>query len=468
MVAAVLGILKAGGGYLPLDPSYPRERLALLLADAAPAAVVGPRHLLAALPDIPGGAPRLALEDALDGGHRGGRRAHRPEERRRASREPRLRALHLGLDGRAQGGRGQPSGGGAAGARDGLRVVRPRRGLPPDWCRCRSTWRPSEIWGPLLNGGRLALLPPGPYTLADVYAAVARHGVTTLWLTSGLFHLAVEEGLAPLGGLRQLLAGGDVLSRPHVERALAALPGVDLINGYGPTENTTFSTTHRLRGGLAAGETSVPIGRPIAGSSAYVLDRSLAPLPVACVGELYVGGAGVARGYLGRPALTAERFVPDPFSADPRAPGRGPALPHGRSRAVAAGRDARLPRPARLPGQGARLPRRARGGGERAPAPSGGARGGGDGGGGGGRRPPSGRLLRAGRARTGRRRPSSAPTSARACRSTWCRRSSCPSRSCRSTPTARSTGGRCRRRRRGWPASRRTRRGRRPAIPSRR
>ncbi len=179
-----------------------------------------------------------------------------------------------------------------------------------------------ELWGPLVHGGRLALLPPGPYTLADVYAAVARHGVTTLWLTSGLFHLAVEEGLAPLGGLRQLLAGGDVLSRPHVLRALAALPGVDLVNGYGPTENTTFSTTHRLRGGLAAGETSVPIGRPIAASRAYVLDRSLAPLPVACVGELYVGGAGVARGYLGRPALTAERFLPDPFGKDPKGEGR--------------------------------------------------------------------------------------------------------------------------------------------------
>src|SRR4029079_15768575 len=90
----------------------------------------------------------------------------------------------------------------------------------------------------------------------------------------------------------------------------------------GPTENTMFSTTHRLRGGLAPGEASVPIGRPISNSSTDVFDRTLMPLPVACVGELYVGGAGVARGYLGQPALTAERFLPDPFAEDPRGLGR--------------------------------------------------------------------------------------------------------------------------------------------------
>ena len=316
MVAALLGILKAGGGYLPLDPSYPRERLALLLADAAPAAVVGPRHLLAALPGIPNGpdgAPRLAFEDALSEADTG---ADAPG----ADVPPASLAYVL----YTSGSTGTPKGVEVS-HRAVVRLVRDTAYAAFGPGEVFLQLSPMsfdlatfEIWGPLLNGGRLALLPPGPFTVAGLYAAVERHRVTTIWLTSGLFHLAVEEGLAPLGGLRQLVAGGDVLSRPHVLRALEALPEVDLINGYGPTENTTFSTTHRLRDGLPAGEPSVPIGRPIAASRAYVLDPSLTPLPAGCVGELYVGGAGVARGYLGRPALTAERFLPDPFSGDPR------------------------------------------------------------------------------------------------------------------------------------------------------
>ncbi len=328
LVVALLGALKAGAAYLPLDPAYPRERLALLLADAAPAALVGPRRLLAAFPSL---APHLAIEDALvevaDG--------DADTDAAPVSVDVPPAALAYVLY--TSGSTGAPKGVEVS-HRAVVRLVREAgyASFGPGEVYLQlvpmsfdvATF---ELWGPLLNGGRLALLPPGPYTLADLYGAVARHGVTTLWLTSGVFHLAVEEGLAPLGGLRQLLAGGDVLSRPHVLRALAALPGVDLVNGYGPTENTTFSTTHRLRGGLAAGETSVPIGRPIAASRAYVLDRSLAPLPIACVGELYVGGAGVARGYLGRPALTAERFLPDPFgpdpfSVDPRGPRAGDRL----------------------------------------------------------------------------------------------------------------------------------------------
>jgi amino acid adenylation domain-containing protein len=302
MVAAVLGILKAGGAYLPLDPSYPRRRLELLLEDAAPAALVGSRRLLAALP---GSAPRLALEEAAAIGNEP---AADPEEE--VSPERLAYVLYT------SGSTGTPKAV-AVTHQAVVRLVRDTR---------YASFGPGEVflqvapmafdaatlelWGPLLNGGRLALFPPRPFSLAELGEAVARHGVSTLWLTAGLFHLAVDEGLERFRSLRQLLAGGDVLSPDHVERALAALPGVELINGYGPTENTTFSCCHRIRGGPGPG--AVPIGRPIASSRALVLDSALAPMPIGCVGELYVGGAGLARGYLRRPELTAERFVPDP------------------------------------------------------------------------------------------------------------------------------------------------------------
>ncbi|HZF11989.1 MAG TPA: amino acid adenylation domain-containing protein, partial [Thermoanaerobaculia bacterium] len=298
-VTAMLGILKAGGVYLPLDPTYPRERLDLLLQDAAPAVLVGIRPLLEKLP---GTVPRLALE-ALE---------TIPEVS-----GPEVEPEGLAYVLYTSGSTGMPKGVEIC-HQAVVRLVR-KTGYAAfgpgevflQLAPLSFDAATLEIWGPLLNGGRLALFPPRPFSLAELEAAVARYGVTTLWLTAGLFHLAVDEGLAGFAGLRQLLAGGDVLSRGHVERALAQLPGVELINGYGPTENTTFSATHRLRRSL--GEGSVPIGRPIANSRAYVLDRELELVPVGVVGELYVGGAGLARGYLQRPERTAERFIPAPF-----------------------------------------------------------------------------------------------------------------------------------------------------------
>ncbi|HEX2164348.1 MAG TPA: amino acid adenylation domain-containing protein, partial [Thermoanaerobaculia bacterium] len=166
-----------------------------------------------------------------------------------------------------------------------------------------------EVWGALATGGRLAFPPPGPVRLDELAAAIERFGVTTLWLTAGLFHQVVDEHPAALAPLRQLLAGGDVLSPPHVARLLAELPGLALIDGYGPTENTTFTCCHRVR----EGEAPVPIGRPIAWTTAHLVDRHGEPVPVGVPGELVAGGDGVARGYLGQPARTAERFVPHPF-----------------------------------------------------------------------------------------------------------------------------------------------------------
>jgi acyl-coenzyme A synthetase/AMP-(fatty) acid ligase len=168
-----------------------------------------------------------------------------------------------------------------------------------------------EIWGALLNGGRLALLS-NPYpSLAEIGAAIAREGVSTLWLTAGLFHLMVDNNLEGLRPLRQLIAGGDVLSPPHVMRALQGLPACRLVNGYGPTENTTFSCCYTIPHDYT-GETPLPIGRAIRGTEACVLDERQQPLEAGSEGELYVGGEGLALGYFNRPELTARSFVPHP------------------------------------------------------------------------------------------------------------------------------------------------------------
>src|SRR5581483_3519260 len=170
-----------------------------------------------------------------------------------------------------------------------------------------------EIWGELLNGATLAIFPPSAPSLAELGDFIQRNGVTTLWLTAGLFHQTVEENVSSLRGVRQLLAGGDVLSVSHVKKAMEQLPGCQLINGYGPTENTTFTCCHRI---LNADRRSIPIGRPIANTQAYILDSNLQPVPIGVPGELFAGGDGLALGYLNQPQLTAEKFISNPFSND--------------------------------------------------------------------------------------------------------------------------------------------------------
>lgn len=172
-----------------------------------------------------------------------------------------------------------------------------------------------EIWGTLLHGARGVLVPEDRPSLQSIADTIRRHGVTTAWFTAGLFHALVDHQPEALAGLRQLLAGGDVLSPTHVARALASLPGCQLINGYGPTENTTFTCCYRIpRAGWEGGP--VPIGTPINGTYVRLLDDDMNPVAAGQVGMLYAGGLGVASGYLGDPERTAAQFVPDPLRPD--------------------------------------------------------------------------------------------------------------------------------------------------------
>jgi len=170
-----------------------------------------------------------------------------------------------------------------------------------------------EIWGSLLNGGELILLPGKQFSINALKSTIKNYGVTCLWLTSGLMQRVVDEDVYCLNGVQQLLSGGDVLPVDSVRKILSAVPGCKVINGYGPTENTTFSTSFPVNS-LESDIDSIPIGHPITNSSVYVLDDQLNPIAIGETGEVYVGGQGLAQGYLGRSDLTAERFIPNPFA----------------------------------------------------------------------------------------------------------------------------------------------------------
>lgn len=296
LVTGMLAILLAGGAYVPMNPADPAERSKLLLDEC------GAKFLLHDQSDIPGFEGTSITIPAA------GRRSapHFPEV---SAESPAYLMFTSGSTGTPKGA--------LVPHRAVVRLVRNNRflNITPEevfLLAAPVSFDAStlEIWGPLLNGGKL-IIPEGGTNLDRIASAVKTEGVTTLWLTSGLFNLMIEEHAESLTGLRNLLAGGDVLSVPHVKKALAALPATKLINGYGPTENTTFTTCHHItREDLA--RPSIPIGRPISNTSAFILDPRLNPVPAGIRGELFTGGDGLALGYHSDAALTAEKFIEHP------------------------------------------------------------------------------------------------------------------------------------------------------------
>ncbi|WP_256734730.1 AMP-binding protein, partial [Pseudomonas edaphica] len=168
-----------------------------------------------------------------------------------------------------------------------------------------------DVWAPLLNGGCVVVVEHAVLLSQAAFAELLQEqAVSVLWMTAGLFHQYADALLPVLRQLRYLIVGGDVLDPLVIGRVLKHGKPQHLLNGYGPTEATTFSTTFEI---TTPGAGAVPIGRPIANAQAYVLDARQQPLALGVVGELYIGGAGVAKGYLNQPQLTAEKFILNPF-----------------------------------------------------------------------------------------------------------------------------------------------------------
>jgi amino acid adenylation domain-containing protein len=314
-IVAQLAILKAGGAWLSLDPDYPDDRLAFMLEDAQPAALL----TFSALAGRLGTAVPVLLLD------RPARSAEAQAEVNPDVSGPTAR--HLACVYYTSGSTGRPKGVMV----EHRSVVNLVLNVPadavvdPDDCvaHCANTafdaatW---EVWAALLNGARLCIISQdvllNPARFRD---RIIERKITTLWLTVGLFNEVLEDLMPALGRLRCLMIGGDVLDAGKIRRLLNADTSPRwLMNGYGPTETTTFASVHHITA-LEEGAASVPIGRPIANARVYLLDRRGQPVPRGVPGELYVGGAGVARGYLNRPELTAERFLADPFSDEPDA-----------------------------------------------------------------------------------------------------------------------------------------------------
>jgi amino acid adenylation domain-containing protein len=173
-----------------------------------------------------------------------------------------------------------------------------------------------ELWGSLLHGARLVVAPARTLSIDEYRDLIHHYGVTTLWLSAPVFHLAADHDPHMFAPLRNLLVGGDVVSPQRVEKILNLFPNLNVINGYGPTENTTFTTCYRVPVNYRA-TGPLPIGKPIAGTEAHILNEAFLPVADGEAGELVTGGDGVALGYLSAPAATAERFLPDPFRDQP-------------------------------------------------------------------------------------------------------------------------------------------------------
>lgn len=307
LVVALLGVVKAGGAYLPLDPTLPAQRIAAQIGDSSAHALLtdaAPAQALAA--DL--AVPTIVLDDIRAGTTDGDGVPQSPLP----SHQDNLLAVLYGS--------------GTAGAAAGVALTHRnllRFALDRRWQEGgRSTvlWHAPhtsdvlalEVWVPLLNGGRVVVAPAGDLDIDALGEVRAAHGISTVWLPAGRFSAIAADRPERLAGLREVWTGGDRVSAAALRRVREACPELTIVHGHGPTETTVFAACHRLPADEPVRHADA-VGRPMDNTALYVLGPGLALVPVGVTGELYIAGSGVARGYAGRPGTTAERFVPCPF-----------------------------------------------------------------------------------------------------------------------------------------------------------
>jgi len=313
MLVAQLAVLKAGGAYVPLDPTLPSERKAFIIHDCGAGRILADRAV--------GARSEYASTQWIDCSEMGEALQRLP----RSNEKLQVQASSPAYVMYTSGSSGLPKG-----------VIVPHCAIsrlvinngyaqiaPAD--RLAHCSNPAfdastfEIWGALLNGASVVIVPQATLLEPKSFSELLREQhVTVLWLTVGLLSQYAEYLQPVFSQLRYLITGGDTVEPGLIRRVLLNGPPQRLLNAYGPTEATTFSTTYLIEA-VDEEASSIPIGRPISNTRVYILDRQLQPVPISVIGEIYVGGAGVALGYLSRKELTAERFLPDPFSAEPRA-----------------------------------------------------------------------------------------------------------------------------------------------------
>ncbi|MBV6325699.1 amino acid adenylation domain-containing protein, partial [Duganella sp. HSC-15S17] len=309
LVAALLAILKAGAAYVPVDPAYPAERIAHMLADSAPAAVLTQRSLLDTLP---AGAAALAIDDAAEAAAIAARADVNPDPAALG-----LHAGHLAYIIYTSGSTGLPKGVMVEHANllNFLHSMRQAPGIAQDDVVLSVTSvsfdiAALELYLPLMVGARIILAVAAAAADPRQLAALLQtHHVSLMQATPSTWRMLLAHGWPAGAESLKVLCGGEALPADLLQQLLRHVPAV--WNLYGPTETTVWSTLRRL----AAADPRPSIGRPIANTQVYLLDRHMEPVPQGVAGELYIGGHGVARGYLNRPELTAERFVNHPFSA---------------------------------------------------------------------------------------------------------------------------------------------------------